>query len=254
VSDAVNGHDGERAADRLLRVCSEEGIGFELIGASTDTPQMGPQTDVKFIELLQSVENADQGQVFESTDQLGIGYRTRVSMENQTAALTLDYSSKHFSDIPVPVYDVSLIRNDVTVSRVNGGSVNKRDTTSAISVLVPPAGVGDYPYTLNAVLHADTQLANITSWILTKGTADEYRYPRVVVNLARSEVASLFSAVPSLGIGDYYEITTLPAWLPSATVKQLQWGRTETLNQFKWEFRFNSVPESPYEGAGLPTW
>jgi hypothetical protein len=217
-------------------------------------PLMGPQRDETFMQLLQECEDAGQGQVFELTTALGLGYRTLENLRNQSVGLTLDFVSSHLASVPTPTYDNTNTRNDITVSRVNGGAVTSKQMTGALSVFTPPNGVGDYPYPLNACLNSDIQLPLITNWIQTVGTVDEYRYPHVVVNLARSEVQSLFSAVPSLGIGDYFQITTPPAWLPSSTIKQLQWGRTETLNALNWTFDFNGVPESPYEGTGLPTW
>lgn len=253
VSQALNGFNGELAAVRFERLCSEEGFTSVLSGTTVDTPQMGPQTDQKFTDVLQEIEDADQGQIFELTTGLGLGYRTRVDMQNQAAVITLDYSLSHLSESPVPTYDDQLTRNDVTVSRVNGGSTSNQLTTGSLSILTPPNGVGDYSYSLNANLNADTQLVNIAQWILDKGTVDEYRYPQITVDMSRSEVTSLFNDVPSLNIGDFLEIVNPPSWLPAGPIKQLQWGRSETLNAFRWVFVYNCVPESPYEGV-LPSW
>jgi hypothetical protein len=254
VSDSMNGHDGELAADRFTRLCAEEGLGAELNGNDTDTPQMGPQTDMGFTAVLQQIEDTDQGQVFESVDQFGLGYRTRVSMQAQASAFTLDYAAAMLADVPLPVYDDQLTRNDVTISRINGGSVNAQLTTGALSVSPPPDGVGDYSYSLSANLFSDTQLPVMADWVLTKGTVDVYRYPQVTVDLARTQVKSLFSAVPSLSIGDFFRISNPPAWLPSGAISLLQWGRAETLNAYRWTFRFNCVPELPYDADGQPEW
>jgi len=262
VSNAVNDKlkvSGTAPATAAFFAIRAGGSGYSsatdmVIDNVTIGPQMGPQRNMKFTDLLQQCEDVGQGQVFELLTALGLGYRTLTSLRNQSVGLTLDYSSSHLASVPTPTYDNTNTRNDITVSRVNGGTVTSKQMSGALSVLTPPNGVGDYPYNLNTCLNSDTQLPAITSWIQTIGTVDEYRYPHVGVDLSRSEVQSLFSSVPSLGIGDYFQITTPPAWLPSSTIKQLQWGRTETLSAKKWIFDFNGVPESPYEGAGLPTW
>lgn len=44
---------------------------------------MGPQQDDTFVNVIQSCADFDRGQIFETRDQLGIGYRTRVNMQGQ---------------------------------------------------------------------------------------------------------------------------------------------------------------------------
>ena len=46
----------------------------------------------------------------------------------------------------------------------------------------------------------------------------------------------------------------MPDFMGGGTPKQLAWGLNETLNAFTWQISPNAVPESPYEGASLPTW
>lgn len=254
LQNIIGGHIGERAAARFTRLCTEEGITSAIIGSTSDTPTMGAQTDQKFTDLLQECENADQGLISESASQLGLAYRTRVSLTNQTPDITLDYASAHLAAVPQPVYDDANTRNDITVNRVNGGTVNTQLTTGALSIQPPPLGVGDYTFTLAANVQADTQLSNLATWLQTTGTVDEYRYPQITVDLTRAEVKGLFNTAPSQGIGDYLQVTTPPAWLPGPTIDQLQIGRTETLNAFKWTIVYNCVPQSPYAGTGQPTW
>lgn len=256
--NAINGYIGETGVQRLTRLCNEEGLAVEIVGDVTSSisvvpgnlnnvPVMGPQVNAKFIDLLQSIEDVDQGGIFESIDQFGIGYRTRESLQNQIPGATLDYSQAMLSSVPRPTYDNQFTRNDVTISRYTGGSVNAKLQSGARSILAPPNGVGDYPYSLTAYLQFDIQLPNMANWALAKGTLDEYRYPSISVDLSRSEVSALFAAIPGLRFGDFIEVTNMPSWLPAAIVKQLQWGRTETLNAFKWRFDFNCVPEDVYE-------
>jgi len=222
----------------------------------TISPQMGPQLDKSFTDLLQEIEDADQGQLAEARDMLGMYYQTRLSMMSQAAALTLNYANAVLADGLQPAYDDQRTRNDVTVSRPNGSSVNATLASGALSVQTPPNGVGDYTYTPSVNVHADSQLTNLAAWILTLGTVDQYRYPQVSVDLSRSEVAGsgLFDATPAMDVGSYFQITNPPAWVPESPVKQLAWGFTETLNAFTWKIVMNAVPETPYEAANYGLW
>jgi hypothetical protein len=250
----LNGHNGETAGARFTRICAEEGFTGTIIGSAGQTPQMGPQTDQTFTELLQEIQDVDQGLVFEPRGFFGLSYITREAMYNQSVALILNYTSAEFGYPLAPGYDDQLIRNDVTVSRVGGSTVQQVLTTGALSINTPPNGVGDYPYTLSANTYNDTQIQNLNLWILTKGTVDEYRYPVVIVDMTRQESAAIFTAAASLDIGQYFQGTNMPVFLPNYTINQLAWGFQEILNAYKWTIGINAVPESPYSGSGLPTW
>jgi hypothetical protein len=226
----------------------------DVISQVDNTPQMGPQTDQTFTELLQEIQDVDQGMVYEPRGFFGLSYITREAMYNQNPVLTLDYNAAEFGYPLAPGYDDQLIRNDVTVSRVNGSSVIQVDNTDTMSINAPPNGVGDYPYTLQANTYNDTQIQNLCLWILTKGTVDEYRYPVVLVDMTRNETAANFSNAANLDIGQMWQGINMPSFLPSYTIQQLAWGFQETLNAFMWTIAINAVPESPYSGSGLPTW
>ena len=129
LSPIVNGYAGELAADRIERLCTQQGIGFELVGTDTDTPQMGPQQDDTFVNVIQSCCDLDRGQLFETRDQLGVGYRTRVNMQGQSPAFLADYSLAMLAGSLEPTDDDQLSRNDITVTR-NGGASSTATLTS----------------------------------------------------------------------------------------------------------------------------
>ena len=254
VSGALNGYAGELASDRFTRLCTEQGIASAVTGNGADTPAMGPQPDAKFTALLQEIEDADRGLLIESRDFFGLRYRTRVSLQNQFPDLFLDYAQAQVNPPLEPTTDDQFIRNDVSVSRTSGASVQIALESGALSVLDPPNGVGSYTFSLAANVQADAQLTAMAQWILAVGTVDEYRYPVISVILARAAVAGLFAIIPAIDCGDYVQIANPPAWLPAGPVKQLAYGFTETLGAYWWQIDFNGVPESVYEGVGLPTW
>ena len=252
---ALAAYNGERAATRLSRLCTEASIGFELTGNAADTAQMGPQTDTNIAAVLQECEDADKGLLFETRDAFGLGYRTRVSLQNQSPAATIDYTALGEA-VPQPVDDEQLIVNDITLTRASGSSYEATLMTGALSVLDPPNGVGYYAQgPLSRNLFADSQLSGAAQWALLIGTVDEFRWPVIETDLRTTHNAGAnFAALPGLGAGDFLEMVNPPGFVISSAAKQLVYGYTETMNAFVWVLDFNCVPESPYEGGSLPTW
>jgi hypothetical protein len=250
LAQAVGAYNGELAGDRFLRLCAENGVTGSLVGADTDTGQMGPQQNQPLLTLLQQVEDFDRGLIFEPRDGLGLSYRTLANMQAQTPVVVCDYPSADLAGVMQPTEDDQYTRNDITVSRISGSSSRQYLATGPMSVLSPElGGVGEYVYTVSVNAYADSQLGGIASWILALGTVDDVRYPSVPVNLARSEVAGIFTDLAGVDVGDYVQITNPPFWLPTGPLKQLAYGFTETLNAYVWTIAWNAVPESPYGGS-----
>ncbi len=216
---------------------------------------MGPQPDDTFVNVLQQCEDVDRGTIIEARDFFGLKYRTRGSLQNQPVTLSLNYTAAQVAAGLQPVFDESLIRNDIILTRPNGSSWDASLNAGPLSVLMPPNGVGIYQYSLNCNCYTDNQLANIGAWVLTTGTVNDYRYPSMPVDLTRIAVQSLFAAAAIVDCGDFVQITNAPTdRLPNATVNQLAFGLDEDLNAYKWTITMACIPESPYTGSGFPTW
>ena len=245
---------GETAAARLTRFGGEEGITVVIVGDGTTSALMGPQAaGSQVLDVLQQCEDADRGLLFEPRDTFGLGYRCRTSLYNQSPAVTLNYTSAQVMDPLLPTDDDLLTVNDVTVSRDNGSSVTTALQAGTMSIQPPPAGVGDYTFSLTAVVDSDAQLADLAGWIVHVGTVDEMRYPSVNNALERTEAQAVFTDSVYCDIGDYFSISNPPAWQPPGTIRQLVYGLNETLNAFTWRIEANCVPESPYEVAVIGT-
>ena len=254
ISPVIAGYAGETVAARISRLCAEEGIGFTLVGLAADTPQMGPQQDAKLLDVLQSCEDMDLGQLWESRDQLGLTYRTRVSLQGQNPAFIMDYANADVAQGLQPVPDDAFIKNDITVTRLGGSSATKTALTGALSILEPPNGVGDYTAGPTVIAFSDSQLDSMATWMLSLGTVDEQRYPQIPVDLSRSEIRDVLNVIAELDVGDFIEIINSPTFLPEPTIQQLTVGYTETMNAFVWTIVYNTVPESPYAQGNPPTW
>ncbi len=254
LATVMAGYAGELAETRLARLCSEEGLTFTLAGPAGVTPQMQAQQDDTFPNVIQSCEDADRGLLFESRDSFGLTYRSRVSMQGQTPALTMDYSLAQVAFPVTPDTDDQWTRNDIQLTRNNGSSATAVQTTGPMSTAAPPNGVGDYLYTLTAYVYQDSQLANMAAWMLLVGTVADERFPVISIDMSRPEILALFATAAAIDMGAYLQIVNPPSWLTSTPVQQLAWGMTETLSNFVWRLDFNAVPESPYSTGNPPTW
>lgn len=254
-ASALNGWAGETALGRFTRLCAEEGIATETIG--TTSVVMGPQFDGSFTDVLQTVENSDQGLLYETLDQFGLGYRTYNSMVDQVAKTTLDYSAAMLSAVPATTYDDQHIVNDVTLSNWDGYSYRYQLASGAMSVQDAPNGVGDYPgSTVSVNLDAATEavaVAQVAKRVLNPGVVDEVRVPNLEVNLARPAVADLFGSIPMTFVGDFVAVANPPSWLTAdLQSSQLALGYSEVLSNFSWVITYNTIPEVGYESAFFP--
>lgn len=242
---------GEAAGRRMQRLCAEEGVAFEWIGDLDDTVLMGPQGKQNLLALLQECVQADGGFLYESTDQLGLGYRTRASLYGQDPALVLSYTGFNLADIPVPVSDDRYVQNQVVVT-VNGVSQTYTETSGALGT----DRIGVYGETsgvdLNLASSDEATLRDQAAWRVRIGTTEDERYPKVSVNLAHSSMTpELKRAILGLRMGDRMQLTGMPAWLAPDTVDQLIIGTDRSLNHFVHEITFTCIPAAPYNQTGL---
>lgn len=249
LGDQLAAWDGETAGDRIERLCGEEGVSFGRIGDLSDTSAMGVQLPVDLLALLQECVAADLGLLTESKGELGLHYRTRTSLYNQTALLDLDYTANELSEPFAPVDDDQLVANDVTVKRDGGSEARAILETGAMSVLpVADGGRGRYPKSFTVNVQSDDQLPDLANWLLHLYTVDEQRYPQITVDLARSVVitAAVEEPLLSLWLGDRLTISNPKSGQTPDQISQLVIGYSETLNAYEHRLTLVCVPESPY--------
>lgn len=245
---------GETAGRRIQRICAEEGIPLDWIGDLDDTVAMGGQAKQKPIDVIHECVEADLGVLFENLAVFGLGYRTRTSLYNQDTKLRLSYAGHQLSEVPTPVEDDQLVKNDVTVSRQGGGTGHATLATGAMSTADPPAGIGVYGEQATLNVEDDSTLEDQANWRLHLGTVDEARYPQISVNLAHSTFTAdpaLRTAVLSLRPGDRLVITDPPAWIPPDDIAQVVLGLSETIDRFEHRITLNCAPASPHETGVL---
>lgn len=245
LGQALNAYKGEAAGTRFQRLCAEEGIAFRGIGDPADTVPMGAQTIETLAQLLQECVDADQGAWIETRQVLGWGFRTRVSMGNQDAAVALDYNQDHLTSDPQPTVDDQVVKNDITVSSPDGAS-SRLVLEDGSGRSVQAIGRYDTTFTVNV---ADSLLDSETGWLLHSLTVDEPRYKQISVDLANTAITDLYWAILSAELGDRLTVGNLPVWLPPGLIDQLMQGAGETIGLKEFKVAWNGVPASPWNVA-----
>lgn len=245
----VNGYSGETATDRIVRLCEEEGIALSNYSNGLASTVMGVQGTSTLLTLLKEAADADAGILFESRYQVGLAWRSRTSLYNQTPDLTFDYVAHQLTGLN-PVEDDQLTRNDITVSRPNGASARFALASGPMSTQQPPDGVGLYDDAREINVAYDSDLPDQAGWRLHLGTIDEPRYPLVDLNFGNTSLTSIVDTVLDAEIGDRVVIQNPPieAGAPD-DISQLLQGYFEQMGAFTHTMTLNLSPESPYRVA-----
>ncbi len=233
--NADDGHAGERAGRRIIRLCDEEDVPVEILGDPDATPKMGPQRPGSFPGLLRECEEADGGTLVERG--IGFVYRTRSDRYNQPVRLELSPEP----DLPIPPEakrDAQRFRNKWTITRVNGSSAAVADPEHR-------RRYGHYDGQASLNLRRDRDLEPIAWWKLHLGTVDEYHWPRVTVRLS-PQGAGRQPAWAATQLGDLMRLDHEWTQILGVRVEQLIEGWTETISTDVWEVDLNCSPASPW--------
>lgn len=246
------GYSGETAAQRILRLCREEGIPCQPYG--TGDVAMGPQRSGRLIDLLREAETADAGILFSPRGRSGIAYRSTDSMSARDASLSVSYTSGGITDC-TPNDDDQRIRNDIELQRTGGSKYRRTLTSGPMSVLDPPDGVGLYEGGGGASinLYTDRQLIDRVGWELHRGTIDESRFPAISFDLGATtyrdgtagQVAQQ-NAIMALDIGDRFAVSDLPGWGSPDGADQIMIGYRENIAPWSHEIAAVCLPASAY--------
>ncbi len=253
---AAHGYVGETAAERIERLCGEDGIAVYVQG--TDSEPVGVQRVAPVLELLHDAADADGGILFEPRGFLGLAYRTHRSLYNQTAALSLDYADGGEVAPPLtPLDDTRATVNDITVTRYLGSSSRAVKETGTLNVAEPtddPDGVGRIPKEFTLVLAEDAQTVQQANWFRHIGTWDEARFPVVRTDLTAMDAdakTTLIEATASLDIGDRLAITNPPTFLTFDDIEQHAQGFAETIESHRRTIDIDATPAKPYNVGEL---
>lgn len=246
-SNIVTSFSSEPVSLRLRRICQDESIFLSspiLMSESTDTNNVrhGPQTIDNGLDLISLLQITDGGELAEARGFNGFLYRPLGALASRPVVQALDYSAKMIADPFAPATDDQLVRNDVTISQVNGSSARATAITGTLSSLPPPNGVGTYTSSLTVdVAQQARDLQQIANWNLAIGTYDAERF---------KEIKSLLEAVPAsvmglslIDIGNHIQVVNTPAWIQTGPTDLLVIGLTELIGTVaEWEITYNGRP------------
>jgi hypothetical protein len=251
--NASNAYLAESAAARFDRLCTEEGVPFEVTGFYADTELMGYQSTSTFMDLVYECWDSDGGIGGEARNLLALTYRTRRDLERR-GDVTLAYDSSHLSQVPQPTDDDQGLVNDVTARRRNASFYRIEVTDGANCTSDPPTGVGRYPVDVTLNLSSDADLPDVAGWIALVGSWDQDRYPNLDVSLHRTAISgstTLTSQISAVNLGDTIILTGMPVWTSPDSIPELVQGYRETLSKFMWDITYNCTPAGPYRAVPL---
>lgn len=236
-----NGHAGETAGNRFVRVLGELGLSAATNGDLDESTPMGPQPADTLPAILREIRDTDDGVLFESKAAINLVYTCRNFRYNLDPALTLNAlaNPSGMPSLPAEVTDDLPVHNLVTASQRNGGEVTAEDSTSRMGTLPPPDGRGEYRQTVDVnVADEVTDLPQQANWWLRRGTVDRPRFPQVVVNLAALDAAKI-AEVEQATVGSVIEIINMREY----TIRLHVVGYTETIGTHSRMIVFTCAPD-----------
>ncbi|MFI7072044.1 hypothetical protein [Micromonospora sediminicola] len=236
----------EAAHLRLARLCAEDGVQLTMPAvAATGVARMGWQPAGTPLDLYRQCEATDQGVLHELG--FGLAYLPRDLRYNRATALTLNYAAGQVAPPFEPVDDDQLLRNRVTVRRIDGSEATAQDTASV-------ATAGPYEQSVDvsisvgsAVANDDRPLLDHASWRVHVGATPVMRWPAIRVNLARSP--ELVDAVLSARVQSRMTVVNPPAQAVGDDIDVLLEGYAETIGYREWAVTFNTSPAAVWDIA-----
>jgi hypothetical protein len=183
------------------------GLPVDYSPGATPSTIMGVQRSGSLPDILAEIAASDDALVFDDRQNSTVFMMLRSARYSQTP-IRIDVSELPFppseSDDDANVWNVSkLVQPD-------NAEHSARDDTSPRGTQPPPNGIGERiqpPLKVNiADLAIFGGMAQHANWWLKRGTVDEPRYPKVVINLAALD-ASRVAALEQIDIGSVIEIT-----------------------------------------------
>ncbi|NMO52034.1 hypothetical protein HH310_12605 [Actinoplanes sp. TBRC 11911] len=236
--NAANGYVGELAAARVKRLCAEQGV--QLVVEPGDSEPLGAQRVDTFLNLLYAAEAADLGILYERG--AGLGYRPRYARYNRAVELALDFAPGDVAEPPEPTDDDQQLRNSWTITRDGGSSAVAQDDASieAVDLLDDSATVA---------IATDDRLPDWANWRLKTTTVDEYRWPLIVLQLARNT-----GQIPLWRAAKPFPRTTIanePSQVAGNAVDITALGHTQRLEPYSWTVELNCAPTGPWGEVGV---
>jgi hypothetical protein len=239
--EAAFGYPGEAAGRRIEAECP---VAFTSTGDLDDTTPLGPQYADPTLEILQEAADADLGILHDAVTAVGLHYRTRASIQNQStpAVLALGFTAGHVAPTMEPATDDQHVRNDVTAKRREGGERRVVDEDGPLGT----DAIGRYDTSVTVNVPGDGFLESQAGWRLHLGTAEDDRWPRLSVDL--DAAPSLAADAADVRPGDLITLSDLPDTIAGPDLaKLIVQGWTEAVDSHRRIITFNCSPAGPWQ-------
>lgn len=227
---------GDLSGERVERVLDT--VGWPAADRDIDTGQAtlqsGDLDGMSALEHLQKVAETEPGNLYITADGR-VRFEDRNSGVNQPAAYA--FSDAAGTDLPITFSNPELsddqIRNDVTVSRLDGAAQTARDATSI-------AAYQTSSYTLDGLYNDDDDHSRyLADFILNAYKDPVERVSQMSVNPYR-DPDNLWPAVLGLELTDRVTLEETPQWVGDPVTRTLiVEGVTHTFGPKHWDASFN---------------
>lgn len=237
---AFDGYNGERAADRFSRLCSQEGIPYVIMGTASDTQLMGRQRVATFMDHLKEIASTDDCLIFDRKDNNGVVLRTRRDLYNLTPDLALTWPT----DIGQPfrkVVDDLGISNVVTVKQLDGGEATARLDGG----LLGADEIGEEKTDINVNVFSEADLEGLAGYWLNRLSVPGARFPSVVIDCDASP--ALATAAGNVEVGDLLTITGYTPYL----IRLMVIGIETSTNARRRVITYTTVPAEIFATIGV---
>lgn len=197
-SGATNGHLGEAAADRMARVCAQEGIPFT--AQTGETVTMGPQPVATPLDVLDDCAKVDLGVLYQAD--FGLAYQPTDARTNAASQMSISFDQ--LGEEPESADDDAVYRNQWTVSRPGGISATESNDEGI-------ASNGLYDDATQANVTDDTMVDDQAGWRVNRDSIEVPRWPDLFLNFANASVTALMSDFLALDFGPMVTLTSPPS-------------------------------------------
>jgi hypothetical protein len=249
-ADSLIAHEGDfptSSNGRLARLCTENQVPLQRFSTGAtlgDLERMGPQRIAPLLDLLRECEASDQGMLWDGRN-AGLCYTTRRRRELGAVALTVDAAAGELAEGFEPRDDDQRTRNKMTVTRLNGVTVTREDSTGPMGTGAGGIGIYDDSATINN--RNDSMARQYALWFVAHGTVEGYRYPSVTVDLAASPhlAAAVLDVLPGERI-DVTNLDTTLAGFPDDAVSLVVEGIAHEITTRAWRATFRCSLFEPW--------
>lgn len=236
---AFNGWAGDTPSDRFVRLMSEKGLEYNVVGLDT-TLKMGAQRPDTLANLLREARDTEDGLMFDTADEASVTFMTRRARYNRTAVrIRVDELPMR----PAEVTDDLGVYNIVTAKNRAGEEAIAEDSTGPVGSAALPDGIGPYEQTVDVNVQYPRDLDAYANWWLRRGTVELPRYPSVEVNLAVLD-PDRAEEIAALDVGDVLEISGYRENVIRLNIT----GYTETIGwPNEWRIVFTTFPDQQFQ-------